>query len=62
MRHADALILVAFHFHTSDTESKVMWVFYTQIMTSLLAYFDDTVIAQQHEFIISLLIWVIKTQ
>lgn len=38
--------IVAFCFHASDTESKVTWVFlYTQIMTSLLAYFDDKVIA-----------------
>jgi len=38
-------LLVAFHFHTSDTESEVIWVFYTQIMTSLLDYFNDKVIA-----------------
>jgi len=38
-------VLVAFHFHTSDTESKVIRVFYTRIMTSLLAYFNDEVIA-----------------
>jgi len=35
--------VVAFHFHIS--EPIVMWVFYTQIMMSLLVYFDDKVIA-----------------
>ena len=37
--------IVAFCFHASDTQSKVTWVFYTQIVISLLACFDDKVIA-----------------
>ena len=37
--------IVAFCFYASDTQSKVTWVFYTQIVISLLACFDDKVIA-----------------